>query len=79
MTAMRQIRRFIAETFHPPETLTDETSLTESAILDATGLLAVRAFLDRRFGLRIAATEAAQLDSIARLAAYVERRRTAAR
>jgi hypothetical protein len=76
MTVVHQIRRYIAEAFYPPPELTDEGSLWASGTLDATGMLALCHFVDRRFGVFVPECDAVleHFDSIVKVAAYVERR-----
>jgi len=75
MRVVRQLRRFVAQTFYPPPELADETSLVASGTIDATGVLALQAFAERRFGVLVPAREVLDggVDSIVAFAAYVER------
>lgn len=73
------IRAFIVENFlfgdesHP---LKDETSLIDNDMIDSTGILELVTFLEERFGLRVADADIvpANLDSIERIAGFVERK-----
>jgi acyl carrier protein len=78
MTITEQIRSFITSNFYisEPKSLTDEASLLENRIVDSTGVLEVIGFLESTFGIAIADDEILpeNLDSIARIAAYVGRK-----
>jgi acyl carrier protein len=60
--------------------LADSGSLLNNGIIDETGMLEMVAFLEATFGVKIADDEIApeNLDSIARVAAFVCRKKTAA-
>ena len=79
MTTEQRIRQFIVENFYvsDPSELADDTSLITSGYVDSTGMLEVIAFLEAEFGIRIADDEATpeNLDSVARIAAFVGRKR----
>ena len=79
MDTKARIRSFIAENFYVAEgaALADDTSLIETGIVDSTGVLEVIAFIEEAFGLSIPDREVvpANLDSIARIAAYVTKKR----
>jgi acyl carrier protein len=81
MTIQQSLRRFIGENFYvsDPAELTDDTLLFTSGIVDSTGMLEIIAFLEADHGIRIADTETTpeNLESIARIAAFVERKRAA--
>jgi acyl carrier protein len=73
-----QIRAFIVENFlfgDDSRPLDDAMSLIENDVVDSTGVLELVAFLEERFGIAVADADIvpANLDSIARIAAYVER------
>ncbi len=76
-----RIRAFIAENFYVADDarLEDDTSLIETGIVDSTGVLEVVAFLEQEFGFTIPDRDILpqNLDSIARIAAYVARARGA--
>ncbi len=82
MDTKTRIRTFIAENFYVAQdaVLSDDTSLIESGIVDSTGVLEVIAFLEQEFSLSIPDKDIlpANLDSIARIAAYVARARATA-
>ena len=77
-TALPTIRKFIEENFLFGETFTlkDSDSFLESGILDSTGILQLIAFLGEAYGVVVADEEVIpdNLDSIAKVAAYVERK-----
>jgi acyl carrier protein len=73
-----QIRTFIVENFlfgDDSRPLDDAMSLIENDVVDSTGVLELVAFLEERFGIAVADADIvpANLDSIARITAYVER------
>jgi acyl carrier protein len=72
----RSIRAFIAETFVLDGELDDDVSLTETGIIDSTGVLEVIVFLEDRFGVFVPDEDATpeHLDSVSNLARYVSRR-----
>jgi acyl carrier protein len=78
----RTIRDFIAQNFYvaDPAALEDEASLTATGIVDSTGMLEVIAFVERTLGVQVADDELLpeNFDSIARIAAFVERKSTRA-
>ncbi|MGE5545608.1 MAG: acyl carrier protein [Solirubrobacterales bacterium] len=63
------------------EDLDDGTSLLEAGILDSTGAIELVAFIEETFGIRVAEDELVpeNLDSVAAIAAFVERKQGAAR
>jgi acyl carrier protein len=74
-----QIRAFIVENFlfgDDSTPLGDEQSLIESDMVDSTGILELVSFLEERFGVAMADADIvpANLDSIARIAAFVARK-----
>jgi len=79
MSLEERIRSFIVENFFVAEgaEFDDETSLIASGIVDSTGVLEVVAFLEQEFGMKIPDRDIvpANLDSVARIAAYVGRAR----
>ncbi len=82
METKEQIREFIAHNFYVAELsqLDDEASLIETGVIDSTGVLEVVAFLEQDFGIVVADEDILpdNLDSIARMAAYVSRQQGAA-
>ena len=79
MAVPARIRRFLRDTFYVPEDepIPDGASLVATGVVDSTGMLEVIAFLEAEFGIRIADDEATpeNLDSVARIAAFVGRKR----
>lgn len=76
--ALPVIRSFIEGSFFVPDpsTLADDASLLDQGLVDSTGVLEIVAFLEERFGVAVADEELLpeNLDSVARLAAFVARR-----
>jgi acyl carrier protein len=79
MNTTEQVRTFITSNFYVanPESLTDDASLLEQGIIDSTGVLEVIGFLEDTFGIAIQDDEILpeNLDSIARITAYVQRKK----
>ena len=76
--ARNEIRTFIVENFLFGDTsraLDDDMSLIEDDVVDSTGILELVSFLEEKFGIAVADADIvpANLDSIDRIAAYVER------
>ncbi len=73
------IRSFVTTNFYVPDAaaLRDDASLLDTGIIDSTGVLEVISFLERDFGIQVADDEIVpeNLDSIERLASYVQRKR----
>lgn len=73
-----RVRAFIMESFYltDPAQLVDDASLIESNIVDSTGMMDVILFLEEEYGIRVADREATpeNLDSVARIAAFVGRK-----
>jgi acyl carrier protein len=78
----REVRDYVVSSFYvpSPEMLADSASLIKTGIIDQTGMLEMVAFLEATFGLRIAEDEIVpeNLDSIARAAAFVCRKKASA-
>jgi acyl carrier protein len=77
-----QIRAFIVDNFLFGDTERvpgDELSLIENDLVDSTGILELVSFLEERFGIPIADADIVptNLDSIARIAAFVARKHAA--
>ena len=77
--ASRRIRTFIEENFlfrADNADLGDAESLLESGVMDSTGILELVAFLESEFPLVMSDADIVpeNLDSIASIAAYVERK-----
>jgi acyl carrier protein len=73
-----RLRAFVAEVFYLPDSvqLTDDVSLIQSGIVDSTGVLDIILFVESEFGIHVLDEEAvpANLESISRIAAFVERK-----
>lgn len=76
-----RVREFVRSNFYVPsaDALTDDTSLFEGGYVDSTGVLELIAFIESGFGVTVADAETVpeNLDSIARIARFVERKRGA--
>ncbi len=77
MQVREHIREFIVESFlyGRDNGLKDEDSFLDSGIIDSTGVLELVAFLEEEFGIKVQDGDLVpeNLDSIAKLARYVER------
>lgn len=75
------IRRFITTNFYvaEPAALEDDASLMENGIVDSTGVLEVIVFLEETFHVHVEDRDILpqNLDSIARIDAFVARARAA--
>ena len=69
-------RKFIVETFlyGNEDALEDDTSLSETGIVDSTGILEIIAFLEEEFSIHIKDDELTleNLDSIALISRFIE-------
>jgi acyl carrier protein len=78
MGVNEQVRKFITTNFYvdSADELLDEDSLLDRGIVDSTGVLEVIAFLEETFGISVEDSEMLpdNLDSIARIAAFVKRK-----
>jgi acyl carrier protein len=76
-----KVRAFITKNFYvaDPSTLRDEDSLLDKGIVDSTAVLEVIAFLEGTFEITVQDDEMLpeNLDSIARISAFVTRKRAA--
>lgn len=81
MSTAAEIRQFIIDNFlfEDSGTLSDDTQFLESGIMDSTGVLELVTFIEDSFGITVADEDLIpeNLDSIARAAAFVERKRGA--
>ncbi len=81
MTTEDIVRSFILEQFYvaDPAELTADASLIDTGIVDSMGMLDVILFLETRMGISISDTDTTpeNLETIGRIAAFVERRRMA--
>lgn len=75
-----EVRQFLSNNFYVPDasSLQNESSLLDQGIIDSTGVLELVGFLEEKFGISVLDTETLpeNLDSVDRIAAYVERKRT---
>ncbi|HUQ24264.1 MAG TPA: acyl carrier protein [Burkholderiales bacterium] len=76
----REVRDYIISSFYVPDSaaLADSASLIDTGVMDDTGVLEMVAFLESTFGVEIDDSEILpeNLDSIARVAAFVCRKKT---
>jgi acyl carrier protein len=82
-TIEQGIRQYIVETFlfgQGGDELTREDSLLERGIVDSTGVLEIVAFLEEKWGVGVEDEELVpeNFDSIARLSAFVQKKKLAA-
>jgi acyl carrier protein len=80
---LKRVRAFIEENFlfrADVSDLADADSLLENGVMDSTGILELVAFLESDFSLQMSDAEIVpdNLDSIASIAGYVERKLTTA-
>lgn len=73
------IRGFVSETFFVDQ-FGDGDSFLQSGIIDSTGMLELVAFIEQKFGLKLADTELVpkNLDSLDNLCAFLERKSSGA-
>ena len=77
------LRKFILEDYlftDDQDALQDDTSFLDEGILDSMGILEIIVFLEEEFGVAVANDEMipANLDSVANLLAFIQRKRKAA-
>ena len=81
MNTQQRVRQFIIENFYvsDPSEIGDDTLLVTTGVVDSTGMLEVIGFLEAEFAVRIEDREMTpeNLESIERMAAFVERKRRA--
>jgi len=75
-----EIRAFVVENFlfgQDDETLTAQSSLVESGIIDSMGVAEIVAHIESRYGVTVGDDELVpdNLDSISRIAAFVARKK----
>jgi len=75
----QKIRNYIVETFlfdAPDAEFDDDDSLLDSGIIDSTGVLELISFIEEEFDIEVKDEELIpdNLDSLNRLAAYIERK-----
>jgi len=77
----RDVRQFVIDNFlfGQPCTLSDDDSFLESGVIDSTGVLELVGFLEQHFGITVEDRDLvpANLDSVRRVTAFVERKRQA--
>ena len=78
----RELRDYIISSFYvqDPAALADSASLIQTGVIDSTGVLEMVAFIESTFGVKVDDDEMIpeNLDSIARVAAFVCRKKTCA-
>ena len=82
MDSKKLIRDFIVTNFLFGATdakFSDDDSFLETSIIDSTGMLELVAFVETSFGIEVADTELVpeNLDSISRLASFIEKKKVA--
>jgi acyl carrier protein len=82
MSSEERIREFMTSNFYVPAgtELKATTSFLDMGLIDSTGVLEVVSFLEREFKITIEDSELVpeNLDSIANVSAFVERKRSKA-
>jgi acyl carrier protein len=77
----QRVKRFVMENFFvsDPSEIGDDSSLIATGLVDSTGMLEVITFLESEFGVRVRDQEMVpnNLETISRIAAFVERKRAA--
>jgi acyl carrier protein len=78
-TVEREVRRFLDETFPLARSgfsVESDASLVDAGIIDSTGVLELVEFLEESYGIHVGDDELTpeNLDSIDRIAAFVERK-----
>jgi acyl carrier protein len=78
MSPRDRLRQFIVDTFFV-DRFSDDESFLRSGIIDSTGMMELVAFLEREFAIKVADKELVpeNLDSLARVSAFVERKQGA--
>ena len=76
MNPRDRIRAFVIESFFVDD-FSDEDSFLRNGIIDSLGMLELIAFLEKEFGIKITDAELVpeNLDSLARVCAFVEKKR----
>ncbi len=79
-TVHNQIRTFVVDNFlfgDQNAALGDDQSLIENDVIDSTGVLELVSFIEERFGIAMADADIvpANLDSVSRIVAFIERKR----
>jgi acyl carrier protein len=78
MSPRDRLRQFIVDTFFV-DRFSDDESFLRSGIIDSTGMMELVVFLEREFAIKVADKELVpeNLDSLARVSAFVERKQGA--
>jgi acyl carrier protein len=79
-TIHSQIRTFVVDNFlfgDHSAPLADDQSLIENDVMDSTGVLELVSFIEERYGIAMADADIvpANLDSVARIVSFIERKR----
>ncbi len=79
MSIQEEVRQFIVKNFYVPDAagLPDDASLLDRGVIDSTGVLEVVAHLEKTYGIQVDDSELLpeNLDSIARVAAFVTKKK----
>ena len=82
MAVSERVRQYILEYFYvsEPGELADEISLIDSGIVDSTGMVEIILFLEAEYGFQSTDHETTpeNLETISRIAAFVDRKRARA-
>lgn len=72
----REVRDFIMENFLPEKALADDERLLENGIIDSTGILEIVSFIETTYGFVVEDEDLIpdNLDSIARITAFVQKK-----
>lgn len=78
MDVRSQVRDFVTTNFYVPDPaqLRDEDSLLDLGVVDSTGVLELISFIEEKYAIQVGDSEMVpeNLDSIARLVAFVGRK-----
>jgi acyl carrier protein len=81
METKQRVREFVTSNFFVQDAagLTDSASLLDLGVVDSTGVLEIMGFLESTFGVTVEDDEIVpdNLDSIERIAAFIDRKRPA--
>ncbi len=79
MSIQDDVRQFIVKNFYVADAagLADDASLLDKGVIDSTGVLEVVAHLESTYGVKVDDAELLpeNLDSIARIAAFVQKKK----
>ncbi len=83
MTIEERLRQFIVDNFYvtDPAEIRDDTALVTGGYVDSTGVLEILSFLEKEFAISISDVETTpdNLDTIARIASFIARKKDSAR